>query len=249
MKILKLFYDTTLGKVSLRMSDKIIALTPKNKKEIIACGGKSSQIVIIPNGIKFAIFQDLPNDEKFRKKYLLKDKYILFVGRLAWHKGLDYLITTMKEVRKLNLKLVLIGEDGGVRAKLERLVMDKELEKDVIFTGKTDFETLLSAYSGCELFVLPSFHEGLPTVLLEAMACGKIVVSTYSVAGDLIKNRVNGYLVHYGNVVELQNVLQHIISNDVNSDKVRKNAINTAKKFDWSILIGKIVELYYDKEL
>ena len=95
----------------------------------------------------------------------------------------------------------------------------------------------------CKVFVLPSRVEGMPQALIEAMARGKIVVGSDSIAiRDLIKDGDNGYLFEFDNPRKLSNKINYILSSD--NKKVSTNAKKFVKKFSWNKLVTEIENVF-----
>lgn len=125
------------------------------------------------------------------------------MGRLAPVKGLRVLLQALESliVDYPDLHLTLIG-DGPDRAELERLA--SPLGKSVTFTGYMSQAEVAEAMRQCDIFVLPSFAEGVPVVLMEALASGRPVVAT-AVAGvsELVEEGRSGFIVPPGDPVAL----------------------------------------------
>jgi glycosyltransferase involved in cell wall biosynthesis len=125
---------------------------------------------------------------------------LLFVGRLAAVKGLAVLIDALAHLRAKHaeLELTIVG-DGPERAALEARVRSAGVADHVRFTGYRSQAEVREHLERSDLFVLPSFAEGVPVVLMEAMAAGVPVVAT-NVAGvsELVEDGVNGILVRPG---------------------------------------------------
>ena len=123
---------------------------------------------------------------------------LIFVGRLAAVKGLRVLIEAFAQARQTrpDLHLTLVG-DGDDRAMLERLAAP--LGDAVHFAGYLSQEAVAAALAEADAFVLPSFAEGLPVVLMEALAARCPVIAT-QVAGvsELVEDGVNGFIVPPG---------------------------------------------------
>jgi len=123
---------------------------------------------------------------------------MLFVGRLAPVKGLRVLISALEDLlpQHPGLRLTLVG-DGEDRAHLE--AMAAPLGDAVRFVGYQSQDSVAGFLAGTDMLVLPSFAEGLPVVLMEAMASAKPVIAT-RVAGvaELVEDGKNGLLVHAG---------------------------------------------------
>ncbi len=140
-----------------------------------------AKIEVLHNYINTAIFH--PTDyEKYENR-------LIFVGRLEQQKNLFNLI---KAVSGNNLTLDIYGE-GKLRDKLE--ILAKELNVKVNFMGVVDNNRLPAVLNRYRYYILPSFYEGMPKALLEAMVCGLVCIGT-NVDGinQIIDDGVNGYL-------------------------------------------------------
>ena len=129
-------------------------------------GEQKNKVSWLPNG--YDIFGEEAGDEVLHRFGLKKGGYILSVGRLVKEKGFDDLIAAY---RKSSLpkdhKLVIVG-DSDMDSPYSR-ELKKEADENVVFTGRLPHTDLASLYDNAALFVLPSYHEGMPIVLLEAM--------------------------------------------------------------------------------
>jgi len=139
---------------------------------------------------------------------------ILCVGRLTPSKGQFILVRAVRELlnRSRNVHLRIVG-DGGDRIGLEQQVAALELSDNVTFEGPIPQDRMHEYYATSDLFVLPSFAEGVPVVLMEAMAMGVPVVST-TVAGipELIRHERDGLLVAPSDVAGLTEAIERLIS-------------------------------------
>lgn len=138
---------------------------------------------------------------------------LLFVGRLAAVKGVPVLLRALKEVvaDHPDLRLTLIG-DGPERAVLEAEARALGLAEVVDFVGYQAQAEVAMALRDTEVFVLPSFAEGLPVVLMEALAA-RVVVLTTRIAGvgELVEDRVSGRLVAPGDPAALEQALRELL--------------------------------------
>ena len=105
---------------------------------------------------------------------------VLFVSRLIQGKGLQHIIPEMKRINAVCGKKVLltIVGDGPYREELERITSESGTEPYVAFEGKKNKKELYDYYSRADLFILPSESEGMPNVVLEAMAMGLPILMT-----------------------------------------------------------------------
>jgi glycosyltransferase involved in cell wall biosynthesis len=147
----------------------------------------------------------------------------LAVGRLVPEKGFSLLLQALSRLKRLGHPFTfrLIG-DGPERARLEKSVGELGLENEVQFAGALSPAEVKDALDQNEIFVLPSFMEGVPVVLMESMAKGLITVST-RIAGipELITDGATGYLVTAGSVPDLERVLLHILAEVWRSPELR----------------------------
>jgi colanic acid/amylovoran biosynthesis glycosyltransferase len=119
------------------------------------------------------------------------------VGRLVPEKGQALVVEALAALKAqgVALEIVLVG-DGPLRPAIERRARELGVESSLRITGWVSNETVRQELLGARAMLLPSFAEGLPVVIMEALALGRPVISTY-VAGipELIENRVNGWLI------------------------------------------------------
>lgn len=176
------------GLFILRRVHRVIAVSNSLRQKMVEIGISDRKITVIPNGVN-------PLDFKPRKRK--KDGFrLLWVGRLVEEKGVVYLVEALKWVREKlpDVKLILIGE-GKLKERLKRLSHNLSLY-NIDFIGKINHSAISEYMNSADLFILPSLREGLPLVLLEAMATGLPVIAT-SVGGikDVIVHEKSGILI------------------------------------------------------
>ncbi|MFQ5640276.1 MAG: glycosyltransferase [bacterium] len=184
-------------KFAMNFCDKVISVSHATAKWLVEKRGVSKQkVMVIPYGVNLELFHEGGN-EALRKSLGVSEKETLIgvVARLHPQKGHRYLIEAAESlVRDFPaLKFAFVG-DGELRTELEQRIKAAKLEKHFLFLGfRNDVKDLLRTF---DIFVLPSLYEGLPNVILEAMASGLPVVAT-AVDGtpELIEDDVTGYLV------------------------------------------------------
>jgi glycosyltransferase involved in cell wall biosynthesis len=144
---------------------------------------------------------------------------LLFVGSLAratQYKGLDDLFEALRLLRgrRPSLQLAVVG-DGDGRGDYEEKARSMGLGDVVSFVGTLDRAEIVDAYRTAAAVVLPTHYDSFPTVLAEAMACGRPVVST--TVGDvpvLVTNNVNGLLVPPGDIRQLASAVERVLSDE-----------------------------------
>ena len=162
---------------------------------------------------------------------------IVSAGRLNHEKGFHLLISAVDEIRRrcpdLELRVALLGE-GPHREKLEQQVRDLKLSDIVQLPGFR--ENAAAWYRSADLFVLPSLMEGMPNVLLEAMACGTPVISSncHSGPAEILDNGRLGELVPVNDADSLLNGLLKCLQHP-NDIRARASAARQSVDAEWSI--------------
>jgi len=135
---------------------------------------------IIPNGIDLSEFGNLPPKGVFKKKISLPKgaKYVLFLGRINWKKGIDLLIKAFNRLSKEreNLFLIIAGPEESYAQNVKELIAKLGIENKCIFLGMVKGQDKLSVFQDAEMFVLCSYSENFGMAVVEAMACGIPVI-------------------------------------------------------------------------
>jgi colanic acid/amylovoran biosynthesis glycosyltransferase len=142
---------------------------------------------------------------------------LVCVGRLCEQKGQLLLIEAAKNLheQQVNFELILAG-DGEMRSEIEALIAQYGLQNKVIITGWISSAEVRSIILSSQVLVLPSFAEGLPVVIMEAMSLRRPVISTY-IAGipELLQHGKNGWLCVAGDVQNLSNMMREALSTPI----------------------------------
>jgi glycosyltransferase involved in cell wall biosynthesis len=174
------------------------------------------KVITIPNGIDSSRFNiDIDKEKKKKELGIQKDGPVIGLGvRLTEQKGITYLLKAMPEIiRHFPDITLLIAGEGPLEEKLKKEAVDLEIEQNVIFAGpRLDMPELLKLF---DLYVMPSLWEGLPMVLLEAMAAGCPIVAT-NVGGNYmaITHGENGSLIEPGNPRKLAFEIIKVLEDD-----------------------------------
>lgn len=220
-------------------ADKVIAVSNACAEELkVLYGIKSPEI--IPNAVDSTFFS--PAHHKDNPK-----PYVLYTGRLSPEKGLIDLIACAKIVSKdlPELKFALSGR-GPLERHLKKMVAKHDLQKRFHFVGYVNRDILLKYYQNATIYVLPSYWEGLPTTLLEAMACGLPVVGT-AVAGtsEVIADHKTGFLVPPHNPEKLASAILELLDNETLREEIGSEARKHVMRFyNWNTIVGKIERVY-----
>lgn len=234
----KLFelYKKTLFPVMLSHATKVIVFSEDQKQLLHTKYDVSlSNIAIIPNGVSDDFF--------FKQKRILPAKPVLLcVGRLSQQKNIKQLLQALDGISD-QVVTYIVGE-GELKAELEALSQKLHLQ-NVHFVGRADGEELKQYYRKANIFVLPSEREGMPLVLLEAMAMGLPIIGT-DVIGiqNLVLPGKNGLLVPLRDSKALQNAIASLITSPKMYAQMAKSAQLMAKKYSWHTLVKELEHLY-----
>jgi glycosyltransferase involved in cell wall biosynthesis len=151
----------------------------------------------------------------------------LCLGRLVERKAQRILIAAVARLAERGAEVHLtVAGDGPTRPSLERLATDLGIADRVTFTGVVGQDEAIELYRGADVFALPSLAEGLPVVLMEAMACGLPVISTrIDAIPELIDDGVNGLFVEAGDAQGLADALARLAG-----DPELRNRLGTAAR-------------------
>ncbi len=150
----------------------------------------------------------------------------LAVGRLTDQKDFSTLIKAFSLVRKQRLaRLIILGE-GELRTELEAMIHDLGISEDVSLPGFT--ENPYSYMHNASAFILSSRWEGLPTVLIEAMACGCPVVATKCPNGpeEILEAGKYGTLIPVGDITEMSAAMLDVLNNSVDRNVLKQRAMD-----------------------
>lgn len=224
----------------LRECSRVIVLGEKWNKTILNIEPKAKTFVV-SNTVP------IPSDiTKYNSPF-----YVLYMGVLIKRKGVSDLIegiNYLKNANRLgNIKTIIAGT-GEEEAELKRRCKEYNLDNHIEFKGWISGQQKEALYKNCQMLVLPSYNEGLPMSILEAMSYGMPVVSTN--VGDIssaVKNGRNGYLFDPGSVNEMADAIYKISSDNTLFDMLSRASREIAQdKFSDKDYFVKIANMYFD---
>jgi len=143
-----------------------------------------------------------------------------------------------------SVRLMLVG-DGAEEEELRQLVERLSLGNWVSFIGKIPNEKIPEYLAASDVFVLPSLSEGLPNVILEAMASGlPIVASKVGGLPEMIKNGENGFLVEPKSPEQIAKKVLLLLGDNELKEKISKNNKEKAKDYSWESIVIKLEKVY-----
>jgi len=233
----------TLARFVLTRADQVITVSRFNAEKLLSLGVPSNKLHVIPNGYDERLFKSVPTVKAREKLGLpLNKKILLSVGNLVDMKGHVYLIDVMSMVSKKrkDILLIIVGS-GRLKEPLQSMVKKYGLEDYVILAGGKIHEEIPIWMNASDIFVLPSLQEGFPTVIPEALACGKPIIAT-NVGGvpEAITNDYLGILVNPGESEALASAILEALERKWDPEVILKHA----KKYSWKNLTKQIVNVY-----
>lgn len=196
--------DRALTPISLRLADRVVAVSESTRAELLAAGADEDKVDLVRNGC------DAPRRERSPRA----DGWVhaLFVGACVPRKGLDVLLRALALLRDCRITLEVVGDLGLERRYGERLVglaRELSLADRVVFHGAVAREALWEHYARSDLLVLPSLWEGCGVVLLEATSFGLPIVATrVGGVGEVVSDGDNGLLAPPGDAAALAGLLR-----------------------------------------
>lgn len=195
---------------------------------------------------------DNPIEIPINNSPILQDKCLslLFLGIITDGKGIFDLLNVIIKNRKYyqgKLKLVIGGV--GQEDRLVKMIKSNNIEEIVDFVGWVNGDYKLKLLSECNVLILPSYNEGLPICILEAMSFGKAIIST-KVGGipEIVIDGENGFLVDPGDAILLERSIENMLEDVTLSYEMGKKSSNVISQYDVKKVI-KDMETLYDKLL
>jgi glycosyltransferase involved in cell wall biosynthesis len=190
----------------LRQADAVIALSELWRQHLLEIAPES-QVRVIHNGV---------NVERYhvQRTGMHTPRIVLFLGRLGERKGVFDLLRAAGLLRGIDVKFRIAG-DGDVKG-TAAATLAAGLDKNVEVLGWVDDAVVVELLGSCDLYVLPSYDEGLPMGILEAMAAGIPVIAT-AVGGipEAVIDGENGYLIQPGDYGALADRITRLLSDEV----------------------------------
>jgi glycosyltransferase involved in cell wall biosynthesis len=238
-----------LTREALARADALIAVSKFTADQLINdCGIVSDRVHVIHNGVGEEFFREIDAEllERFRQRYRLRDRYILFVGFIEQKKNLLRLIDAFSICRQrpgFPHQLVLAGPQGDYTATVIEHCRKRSIEKDVRLLGEVAADHLPALYQGAEIFAFPSLNEGFGLPPLEAMASGTAVVASNTTALP----EVLGEAAWYVDPTDTENIAEGLYAlardDEARNQRVREGNLQ-ARTYRWQNTAAKVQDLF-----
>jgi glycosyltransferase involved in cell wall biosynthesis len=220
-------------------------------KKVVSLGGRlthllsknmadpESKVVVLPNAINLPV-------QKFERNVAAKKVWkFLFVGRFAENKGINILMEAAKQLNAEGYQELFEFHLVGKGPLFEHFTSTVK-ESNIVFHGFADDDQLNRLYQECDVFVLPTFFEGMPTVVLEAMSYSLPIIVTDTGATTEMVNASNGFIIEKANVNSLKNAILQFYALPVAAKQElgEKSYLHVRNNFTWEVIARKHVALF-----
>lgn len=225
-----------------------ISVGNEYERDIFSQFCSEKKIEIVRNGINLdsLYFSKI----EFRKKYNIRNDFLLFVGRFNKVKGIDVLLNAIhliKDTQEMKDKILLImGVDFGFEKEMFQIITNLKLEDNVKVIKNPPREDVISAYGECKFLVLPSRWELSPLTPLEGFAFKKAVISTNTHGIPYtVKDKENGLLVKSEDQESLASAILELIRDEKKCNEYGLNGYNLVQDIcNSKVMAKKTLEIY-----
>ena len=224
---------------TLKVADRVVCVSNHTKTMLEQIFGYSDAQVI-HNGV---------DHEFFRPRYINRERYLtkldieedktvlLFVGNPTLRKGADLLPDIMKKLGDDYILVMTSGLRGDV----------KRYGKNIRYAGKVNPDQLVNLYNFCDMFLFPTRSEGLALTVLEAMACGKPIITTDCASmPEVIRDGHNGFLCEMNNVEDYIEKIRYLAQNKhLQANMGAQNREKISSTFNLKIMTGNYIKEYF----
>jgi len=243
-----------IDKITWRNADAVISPSRFQIKEMRELYGvPEEKIECIYNGVdNTRYFPDVEAGKKLRQKLGIPEdvSVVLYVGRIARKKGIHFLIKNAKDVIKElpNTRFLLVlgnmGRQLDYREEILKLIEQENLQNDVIIKENVTEKELPSYYNSADLCVFPSTgYESIPTVIYEAMACGKPIITQGSWGIPEVLEKVLLLEKDLESDILFRSIVDSLNKDELYRDLVKYN-IHNVQQFYWKKIAEHHLELY-----
>tara|TARA_Y100000748_G_C15501678_1_gene490390 strand:+ start:3898 stop:5040 length:1143 start_codon:yes stop_codon:yes gene_type:complete len=251
-KFLKKLFDFVIGKRMLRDAKALVAETDVGRQEYMEIIPElnEKEIVVLSPPFDTDEFIHLPDKGNFRKKFNIEieKKIVMFLGRIHYIKGNDFLIKGFAEAlkRREDLFLVLVGPDDGHMNECKQLVENLGIKENVLFTGFLGGEHKNSALLDADIVVqLSRFEQGAWAPLEGVLCKTPIIVTSDTGTGEDVRRLNAGYLVDFDNNRMLADAIINILDDYDTAKELTYKARNyIIENLSMNARIGEYTELY-----
>lgn len=222
-----------------KMADYFLVPSEFVRTSILSQGIKQSQILKVPYGVNVSHF-NISESSKSTSGSLK----LIYTGAIAYRKGLHRLFNVLEKFKEDEIELYLAGAYDST----SQLYLQNKEKTNIHFLGFVTRDKLNAVYNAADVFVLPSFAEGMAMVGLEAQACGLPIICTFnSGVNDVVIDGVNGFVYDPFDEKRLEDILRWCCSNREKLLDMAPKAVEIAKNYTWNIYHENLVNAVKEK--
>lgn len=214
------------------MADVILVGSEFVRSGFIQFGFDARKVVVVPYGADLSLF----HPEK-RTSGAGSGFDVLFVGQIGQRKGVADLLDAYRDTREPNWSLRLVGNFVGSPADLDS---QRDLFTHIHHLSRAE---LAGTYRSASVFVLPSHVEGMPLVVLEAMASGVPAIVSDRGPNQVVRNGIDGFVVPAGDVGALAERLRYLAANPIIRKTMAQSAAERAREFSWDVYANRVLQV------
>lgn len=226
----------------LKRAYKIVCISENTKKDLLDFYNvDDSKVSVIYNGYDDKLFNTNNVNKLVLEKYKINYDYMVIVGASYYHKNIEIALKAIKDIDK-KCKLIIVGKDSDYILKLKSLVKELHIEEKVNFIGYVPDEDLPSLYYYSKAFVYPTLYEGFGLPILEAMACGTVVITSDN--SSLPEVYGDSALVFKNNdIADLREKMSLLLNDEDLRQRLIKKSFENIKRFSWQKTAKQVYEL------
>jgi glycosyltransferase involved in cell wall biosynthesis len=233
-------YLRTLGNTVFRLADRVICVSRGDIEEVVALGCPESKVRFVPNAVDSDFFR--PGSEERRPQE------ILWVGRFVPEKRLETLIRAMKLVLSERRAMLRLVGDGPEMSRIQDFASKLGIRDKVVFEGRVGKEEVARFMRGASIFALPSAKEGLPKVLLQALASElAVVASDIPGVDDVVTGGKNGLLFERGDAKAMADSILTLLGDPEKAKMLGRNGREmVVKEYRWERTLADLTGVYQE---
>jgi glycosyltransferase involved in cell wall biosynthesis len=245
-RLAKRLFDLTFGRGVVSGAARIIAVSEAERRQLRDLGIAEQKIRAIPNPIDLDEFRRPIQRGAFRARMSLPgERVVLFLGKLTPRKRVDVLIRAFADIKDVDARLVIAGNDMGSGPSLRALVRALGLERRTTFTGLLRGAERLEALADADVLVYPSEHEIFGLVPMEALLAGTpVIVSDDSGCGEVVAATGGGQVIPAGDARALAHAIDEALARPRDAEAMADAAARACALYGDEAVCAQIEDLY-----
>lgn len=218
----------------IRLADAILVGSTYVADSFVAEGIDRSKMRVVPYGVDLQTFTTAPQVAR------TGGFHVIYAGQLTQRKGIAYLLRGYQKFARADTRLTLVGSIVG---------SDQPLKPFADLFEHVPHQTrpaLAARYRAADVFVLPTLIEGMPLVVLEAMACGLPVIVTANGPGDIVRDGIDGFVIPERDADAVSDRLERLYRDPGLRAEMGRRAVQRAAEFSWDAYTAKALRVLTD---